>query len=59
MSDMYHQVADTFGGTGVVSNFRGPYSTGPPQADLAVHTRSLTDSVGVNSVGSSPLVSSW
>jgi hypothetical protein len=41
MSDMERQVPDTFGGAGVVSNFRGPYSMGPPQADLAVLTPAI------------------
>ena len=41
MSDMERRVADTFGGAGVVSNFRGPYSMGPPQADLAVLTPAI------------------
>lgn len=50
MGDVDRLAADTFSGTGMVTTFRGPYSNGPPPADLAVHTPTL-DRFGLRELG--------
>jgi predicted unusual protein kinase regulating ubiquinone biosynthesis (AarF/ABC1/UbiB family) len=50
VGDVDRLAADTFSGTGMVTTFRGPYSNGPPPADLAVHTPTL-DRFGLRELG--------